>query len=339
MKLHLWLIRLLGVIVPGALRADWQHEWESELRFREHQLAEWDRLDWRTRLELLKRGTSAFWDALWLQRRRFESEIFQDLRYGVRLLISNRGFSVVAILTLALGIGANTAMFTLLDKVLIRRLPVERPSQLVTFAADATGKPELFSYPAYRKLRDHQTLAGLAGYLQRPFSVAIEGGESTRAVGQVVSGNYFDVLGVRPAVGRFFLPEEDATAGTHPVAVISHGLWQRYFAADPNGIGRTVTLNGFRYTVIGVTPAEFSGATRGVVCDVYVPTMMQARIMDPQRPRSLLANSNASWLHLIGRLSPGVSRASGRRRRWPSSHLRRPPKHPPGVHRPRTRFC
>ena len=156
--------------MPRALRADWQREWESELRFREHQLAEWDRLDWRTRLELLKRSTSAFWDALWLQRRRFESEIFQDLRYGVRLLISNRGFSVVAILTLALGIGANTAMFTLLDKVLIRRLPVERPSQLVTFAADATGKPELFSYPAYRKLRDHETLAGLAGY----FSAAVQ---------------------------------------------------------------------------------------------------------------------------------------------------------------------
>ena len=308
MRPHLWLIALLGVIVPRTFRADWQREWESELRFREQQLAQWDRLDGRARLDLLKRSACAFWDALWLQRRRFESEVFQDVRYGVRLLIANRWFSIVAILTLALGIGANTAMFTLLDKVLIRSLPVDRPGELVTFAADASGKPESFSYPVYLRLRHHQALAGLAAYSQRPFSIAVDGGESARVVGQVVSGNYFDVLGVRPAVGRFFLPEEDVTPGKHPVVVISHGLWRRYFAADPKAIGKTMTLNGSRYDVIGVTPAEFAGTTRGVVCDAYVPTMMQARVMDPQRPRSMLDNPNASWLRLVARLEPGVTR-------------------------------
>ncbi len=256
----------------------------------------------------MKRSAAAFWDALWLQRRRFESEVFQDLRYGLRVLLVNRGFSIVAVLTLALGIGANTAMFTLLDKVLIRPLPVDRPYELVTFAADASGKPEAFSYPMYTKLRTHQSLDGLTAYSQRPFSIAVDGGESSRVVGQVVSGNYFDVLGVHPAVGRFFLPDEDVTPGTHPVVVISHGLWQRYFAADPKAIGRTIALNGFQYAVIGVTPAEFVGATRGVVCDVYVPTMMQARAMDPQRGRSMLDNPNALWLRLIGRLKRGITR-------------------------------
>jgi hypothetical protein len=259
MRPHLWVIALLGTIVPRALRADWQQEWESELRYREQQLAQWDRLDWRHKLDLLRRSASAFRDALWLQRHRLESEVFQDLRYGVRLLAINRGFSIVAVSTLALGIGANSAMFTLLDKILLRPLPVDRPDELVTFVADAGGKAEAFSYPAYRTLRTNPALAGLAAYQQRPFSLAVEGGPSSRVVGQVVSGNYFNVVGVRPVVGRFFVQEEDITPDTHPVTVISYGLWRRAFDAAPDAIGRTIVLNGFRYTVIGVTPAEFSG--------------------------------------------------------------------------------
>ena len=98
-----------------------------------------------------------------------------------------------------------------------------------------------------------------------------------RVIGQIVSGNYFAVLGVRPALGRFFLPEEDRTPNTHPVIVISHGLWRRRFGADPAVIGKTVSLNAYRYTVVGVAPSEFTGTTRGTVNDVYVPTMMQAQ--------------------------------------------------------------
>jgi putative ABC transport system permease protein len=303
---HLWLIALVGLIVPRRLRADWRLEWETELRYREMLLADWDRLDRRHKLDLLKRSTSAFWDACWLQRKRLEAEVFQDLRYGVRMLLTHPGFTTVAVITLALGIGANAAIFTLLDKALIRPLAVDRPHELVTFVRDAAGTPAIFSYPKYVDLRDHNDgLSGLAAYFQRPFSLT-DGARSERVIGEIVSGNYFAVLGVRPAVGRFFLPEEDRTPGTHAVAVIGYGLWQSHFAADSDVVGRKVNVNGHPFIVIGVAPAEFTGATRGTISDVYVPTMMQAQALPGLG--SSLNRPNWGWLTLIGRLKPNVSR-------------------------------
>src|SRR5262245_47264811 len=232
--------------------------------------------------------------------------LWQDLRYAVRMLLKNPGFTTIAVLTLSLGIGANTSIFTLLDKVLIRTLPVERPDQLVTFVEDAGGAPAIFSYPLYADLRDrNDVLSGLVAYWQRPFSLS-DGSQSERVVGQIVTGNYFAALGVRPALGRFFLQEEDRTPGTHPVVVISHGLWRRRFDADPAVIGRAGILNAYRYTVVGVAPSEFTGTTRGTVNDVYVPMMMQERT-GPGRD-GFLDNRNAGWLQLIGRLKPNVSR-------------------------------
>ena len=220
------------------------------------------------------------------------------------MLLSHPGFTAVAVLTLALGIGANTAIFTLLDKVLIRPLPVDEPERLVTFVRGAAAEPEIFSYPLYADLRDrNEVLAGLVALFQRPMSLS-DGNQNQRVVGEIVSGNYFAVLGVRPALGRFFLPEEDRTPGTHPVVVIGHGLWQRRFGADPLVIGRTVALNANRYAVVGVAPAEFAGTTRGTATDVYVPAMMQPQVQQG----SLLANRNSGWLRLIGRLKPDVSR-------------------------------
>src|SRR5262245_34838168 len=163
---------------------------------------------------LAKEDSRAMW-GLWSLE-----VLWQDLRYGLRMLVKNPGFTTIAVLTLALGIGANTAIFTLLDKVLIRSLPVEQPNQLVTFVEDAGGAPEYFSYPHYADLRDrNDVLSGLVAYFQRPFSLS-DGSQSERVIGQIVSGNYFAALGVRPALGRFFLPEEDHTPGTHPVVVI-----------------------------------------------------------------------------------------------------------------------
>jgi predicted permease len=234
-------------------------------------------------------------------------EIFwQDLRYGLRLLLKNPGFTTIAALTLSLGIGANTAIFTLLDKVLIRPLPVEQPHQLVTFVEDASGAPGIFSYPLYAELRDrNDVLSGVVAYDQKPFSLS-DGSQSERVIGQIVSGNYFTTLGVRPALGRFFLPEEDLTPGTHPVIVISHGLWRRRFGGDPAVIGKTVSLNNYRYTVVGVAPSEFTGTTRGTVNDVYVPIM--AQVLPGSGRDGFLYNRNAGWLQLIGRLKPNVSR-------------------------------
>jgi len=232
--------------------------------------------------------------------------LWQDLRYGVRMLLKNPGLTTIAVITLSLGVGANTAIFTLLDKVLIRTLPVERPDQLVTFVEDAGGEPAIFSYPMYAELRDrNDVLSGVVGFEQRPFSMS-DGNATERVIGQIVTGNYFAALGVRPALGRFFLPEEDRTPNTHPVIVISHGLWRRSFGADPAVIGKTLSLNAYRYTVVGVAPSEFTGTTRGTASDVYVPIMMQARV--GARRDAMLNNRNAGWLQLIGRLKPNVTR-------------------------------
>src|SRR5882672_8011331 len=168
-RLHfwLWLIRAIGVIVPCRLRADWRQEWEAELRHRETLLADWEKLNWRSKLNLVCRSLGAFWDALWLQQLRWEDDMFQDLRYGVRMLVKAKGFTTAAVLSLALGIGANTAIFSLLDAVLLKRLPIQQPEQLVLVGTSISAPARSiflgpggstvissFSYPVFRELRD-----------------------------------------------------------------------------------------------------------------------------------------------------------------------------------------
>ncbi len=301
---YLWLIKFIGVLVPRRLRADWRQEWEAELRYREELLAEWDNLNWKTKLDLLRRSLGAFRDALLLQPQRLEDEMFQDLRFGARMLVKHKGFTVFAILSLALGIGANTALFGVVDRLLVRRLPVNAPEQLVNFS----GRDPDLSWPTYLDYRDqNDVFDGLLAYKETPLNLS-ESGQSERITGALVSGNYFDVLGVSPALGRAFLPEEDRTPGTHPVAVVSYGLWQRRFGADPKLVGRAITLNAYSFTVIGVAPPEFRGVRRGVAPDVYVPVNMIAQAWPTQKPEAL-SSRYFSWLNLMGRLKPGVSRA------------------------------
>jgi predicted permease len=307
MKAHLRLIHLLGVIVPHRLRADWRQEWESELRSREKMLAKWDRLDRRSKLDLLRRSTSAFWDALLLQPRRLEDEVIQDLRYGMRMLLKSKVFTMTAVLSLALGIGANTMIFSLVKAMFFSAPPgLLAPNQLVGICEFEARKhkpdAEEIRYPDYLYYREHNTVfSGLASH----FGAHLADGElAVEVQARIVSGNYFAVLGVNPILGRFFLPDEDRAPGRNPVVVLSHDYWQRRFNADARCIGQPMKLNGVVFTVVGVAPNGFYGAWAGGADEVWIPTMM-AQVAD--RDVDILSRDSAE-LELIGRLKPGATR-------------------------------
>ncbi len=298
-RFWLWLIRFVGLIVPQRLRADWRQEWEAELRYRETLLADWERLDWKNKLDLLRRSTSAFWDALWLQPKRLEDEMFQDLRYGVRMLLKNPGFTAVIVFTLALGIGANASLFSVVNGVLLNPLPYPQPDQLITlhqskpnFATGAIPYPNFLDWK-----KENQTFSAMA--ISRGSSFSLLGaGEPEQVDGRRVTAEFFSVLGVQPALGRNFAPGEDER-GAGPVVLISAELWQRKFNASPDAIGKSLTLDDKSYAIIGVLPAGFN-LYRGT--DVYVPI--------GQWNNSGLQNRSAALgLHGIGRLKPGVTMA------------------------------
>lgn len=234
--------------------------------------------------------------------------LFQDIRYGIRVLLKNPSFTAVAVLSLVFGIGANTAIFSLIDKMLLQPLPVERPEQLVILSPNNQfGINNVFNYPLYKDYRDqNEVFEDLIAYSEIPLSLSGEG-QPERVYGLIVTGNYFSTLGAKPSVGRAFLPEEDQTPGSHPVAVVSHRLWQRRFGGDPNLAGKTINLNGYGFTVIGIAPAEFSGTTRGFTPDIYVPMMMLAQATGRQGLEPLTSRGY-NWLSVMGRLKPGVGR-------------------------------
>jgi predicted permease len=223
------------------------------------------------------------------------------------MLGKHPGFTIIAVLALTLGIGANTAIFSVVDKALVRPLPVSHPEQLTLLSMEnARGFTTGFAYPDYVDYRDHNDVfGGLLGYSQQAISLNTDG-QSERVDSMVVTGNYFSVLGVDMAIGRAFAPEEDQTPGTHPVVILSYGCWQRRFGADPKMIGQTISLNGYPFTIIGVTPAEFSGTVRGYAPELFLPVMMIARAQ-PAWDSDTLTARNFWWLNLVGRLKPGVT--------------------------------
>ena len=243
--------------------------------------------------------------------------LVQDIRYAFRMLLKNPAFTSVAVLTLALGIGANTAIFSLVNALLLKMLPVKAPQELVVVGdpsrvndrSNGTPQTDLFSYPLYKELRDNSTVfSGLiaAGTEHRiEVDASAAGGSSEeRIVGRVVTGNYFPVLGIEPAAGRLLSGNDDTAENANPEVVLGYGYWNRKFALSPAIIGKQIRLNGYPFTVVGVAPQGFKGDVVGEDFAVFVPMSMQPQII---RGNSLLKNVNASWLNLIGRLKPGAS--------------------------------
>lgn len=234
--------------------------------------------------------------------------LLNDIRYGARGLIRRPAFTLVAVITLAIGIGANTTIFSVINGILLRPpVGVVQPGQLVDLhATEPNGSSfHSFSYPDYQYYRDQNGLFnGLAAYTAMPLSMNA-GAQPERIFGMTVSGNYFDVLGTRPAQGRFFLSEEDQTPGLHPVVVIGYGTWQRRFASDPALVGKTIALNGHPFSVVGIAPEGFKGTWAGLQPDVWVPLMMQNQL----RTGSDLMNRGARGLEMMGRLKDGVTLA------------------------------
>jgi putative ABC transport system permease protein len=317
--LQLWR-RLLSLLRRGRL----QREMEEEMRFHLEMQIEQNLEAGMATEEARQAAQRQFGNQTWLKEVSREmwslnsiETLIQDLRYGARMLVKQPGFTLIAVLTLALGIGANTAIFSLVNATLLRRLPVTDPERLVyVFSGSSESPYNVFSCPNFAELRErNQVFEGLSawGGITASLNKNGQGAEAELVDGAIVTGNYFEVLGVRAALGRLITPADDQAPGAHPVVAISHRLWQRQFGGDPAIVGREILLNGRSFTVIGVTPPEFGGARLGVTIDLYVPMMMQAVMRPPragysgERNPDLLQVRGNHWLFGVGRLKPGVT--------------------------------
>jgi predicted permease len=242
-------------------------------------------------------------------------EFSQDLRFALRWLRKSPGFAVVTVVTLALGIGANTAIFTLLDQALLRLLPVKDPSALVLVTADGFqygngwGAGDELSYPRYTDVRDHnEVFTGMFCRFGYVFHLSFDG-RTERVQGELVSGTYFPVLGVGAHLGRTFTSEEDLAPNGHPVAMLGHAYWKSRFAGDPTIIGKTLVVSSVPMTIIGVAPEGFNGVDKASAAQVYVPIMMASQLTPIRDP---LTDRRMRWLNVFGRLRPGVTAEQGR---------------------------
>src|SRR5262245_13757164 len=313
-RFWLWLVRVIGVIVPRRLRADWRQEWEAELRYRERMLAEWERLDWRNKLALLRRSLSAFWDALWLQPKRLEDEMFQDIRFGLRMLRTHKGFTAVAVFSLALGIGANTAIFSVVNSVLLIPLPYEQSDRLVMVW---DNNPELSRQHEGPSPGNYQDLAketsifasSAAWYVTARTLTGERDAEQVQCA--LVTPDFFTTLRVQAASGRVFSAAE--TEGTSVtlatqydagdrLVIISDALWRRRYGASPGTVGSTITINGTEWRVQGIMSPRFALPDREV--DLWIPWDL-SRTYAPRFADGPPRNSR--FMRVVARLQPGLT--------------------------------
>jgi predicted permease len=251
----------------------------------------------------------------------------QDLRDAVRRLRRTPGFACAAVVSLALGIGANSAIFSLLDQVLLRRLPVRNPDELVQIAWDGDhhavimGTSGVVSYPAYREVRDrNDVFTGVLGRFRVPLSVAYAG-QTELVAGELISGNYFQVLGVGAALGRTLTADDDRIKNGHPLAMLSHAYWVSRFASSPDIIGKTVIVDGLPLTIVGVGQKGFDGIEVGYSPGVWIPIAMKAQMTQGWFSEVVtLENRRTHWVQMLARLKPGVSQQQAQTALQPAFH-------------------
>ena len=304
-RIRSWLSAMLG-------RTRMESEMDAELRFHMEAYAEDLARGGVARQEAMRRARLEFGG---IERAKEEcrearglsllDSFLQDLRYALRVLRKSPGFAAIATLTLALGITANVTVFSFADALFLRSVPAKDPKRLVRILATEKGGEGFLSFPEYAFLRDHaKSLDQLAAhYSTAPFYVSING-QAGEIMGAVVSSNYFEMLGLRPSLGRFFLPEEDSVPDRDALAVIGYGLWQRIYGADPEVTGKSLSINGHRFQIIGVAPKEFGGVELGEARnEIWIPSMMSRvgyRWCDALQ-------ADCTIFALMGHLAPGNS--------------------------------
>ena len=270
--------------------------------------------------------TREVWSLVWLEK------LFQDIRFGLRMLRKSPAFTIVAVLTLALGIGANTAIFSLIDAVMLRSLPVENPSQLLVLKWAARKAPRVhgymssgdcasnlregaanpsgcsFSEPMFRESARANVFSGVAAFASSGRLDVTGNGPASIIYGQLVSGDFFHALGVKPALGRVFEASDDTPSATS-VAVINYGYWQRAFGGSRDVIGHTIELNGAPFTIVGVAEQRFIGIAPGSDYDIWVPLADGPRLTVPSRWMNRQDDVSFWWLTVVGRLTPGMSQS------------------------------
>ena len=250
--------------------------------------------------------------------------VFRDLKYTYRTLARAPGFTAVAVLTLALGIGANTAIFSLLDQVLLRLLPVKDPQQLVLLTMKgrhygSNWGGNAISHPMFRDFRDHNEVFSDM-FCRFPTSASLSfGQQSERVFVELVSGTYFSTLGVVPAMGRILTPEDDVVPSGHPFVVLNYNFWKTRFAGDPQIVGKTLNLNNYKMTVVGVAQAGFDGVELGFSPKIFIPIMMQPQIV-VGNPEDMLKTRRTRWVNTFGRLKPGISQQQAKAALQPFMH-------------------
>jgi putative ABC transport system permease protein len=286
MKLHRWVVRIMSALVPAKWRADWANEWNAELDYR----------DSLGRAGLLRRSLGTFWDALAMQPRRFEEDLIQDLHYGFRMLLREPGFTILAIAALALGIGMNTAVFSIVNAALLEPLPYRDSHQLVRIFQTIKGNGGGVSAADYLDWKaQNQAFSQMTAFQFASSSVVTPDGLE-RIGGLQISSDFMPLLGVQPMLGRVFVPEEDRPSSPH-VAILSHAAWMKYFGGDPKIIGKSLTVDGQSFEVVGVMDPGFSLGSYSV--GLLTPLTLGDETHRLRR--------SERYLQIIGRLRPDVS--------------------------------